>query len=148
MPVYSFEDVSGVISNPAFGSYAIIGGNAGGNDKVSISMKTDRSKIAIAADGGSMISAIAGDNAEVSLEIQQVSLLHQFLLDGYNILLAQKKLRILSNWAATQFRLTSVLTQTRHSGSGGAFIKYPDISYGAEGAMVTWTLLFGRMTNQ
>ena len=98
---YSFTDLAGSISHPTLGFYLFDGTGVG---SVSISKATDRTAHDIAADGSVMVSKIAGNNGTVSIETQQTSELHKWLLAWFNALCQLPT----SEWASTSMTRTQM----------------------------------------
>lgn len=137
---YSFTDLAGSISHPTFGSYIFDGTGVG---SVTVTKSTDRTTHDIAADGSVMVSKIAGNNGAVSIEVQQTSSIHKWLLAWFNALWQLPT----SEWASTSIMLRNTATGTRHICSGISPQKEPDTPYQAQGQRVTWTLLCAEITN-
>jgi Bacteriophage KPP10, Structural protein ORF10 len=144
---YSFKSLTGVLTNPVFGiTIPLTGGNIGAGS-FSVSMATERTVHDVAADGTVMVSSVAGDNGEMSIECQESSILHQQLLALYNqCLLAQANDNV-SGWAATVISLRMLTDQSQHLFSGVSFVKFPDKPYQAHGQRVTWRLMVANAIN-
>jgi hypothetical protein len=134
--IYSFLDLSGVISHPTGGTFSFTGEGVG---QVTVTMSSERSAIDVAADGSVMISKMAGNNGTLSIQAQQSSVLHKYLLTMYNKLIFAAPLE----WAQAAALLRNVTDGTSHILTGVCFQKLPDKPYGKQGQMVTWTLLAG-----
>lgn len=137
---YSFLDLVGSISHPALAPYIFTGEGAG---SVSVAKATERSAHDVAADGSIMVSKIAGNNGTVTIEMQQTSPLHFWMLKWF---------QTLWNLPTNQWALTSMLL--KNSTTGGSHIcqgvtpqKEGDIPYQAQGGRVTWTLLCADIVN-
>lgn len=137
--VYSFSDVSLTLSHPALGQ---ISTNGMGMGSVTKTMRTDRSQIAVAADGVPVISKIKDDSGQIELQVQQISLLNTTLKKWYNYLIGAAT----GEWALMSGVLTSIPTQEQDVMTGGAFLKLPDTGYQAAADNVTWTILFANIT--
>ncbi len=137
---YSFTDLAGSISHPTFGAYLFDGTGIG---SVTISKATDRTAHDIAADGSVMVSKIAGNNGTVTIECQQTSAIHKWLLAWFNVLWQLPT----SEWASTSLTLRNSATGTRHIISGVSPQKEPDTPYQSQGQRVTWTLMCAEITN-
>jgi hypothetical protein len=145
---YSFKDLTGVLVNPLMAAaFPIVGGNIGVGE-INIRMDTVRTEHEVAADGVVMPSYIAGNNATVTLQMQQTSELHHSLLALYNSLVVAADGGDISNWAATVLSLRTILDGSGHFLSGVSFEKIPDKPYAARGQMVTWTLKAASCINQ
>lgn len=130
---YSFLDLSGSLSHSELGNYIFTGQGVG---SVGITMTTEKTDQSVAADGVVMTSKIAGFNGQLSIECQQTSALHKWLLKS------SAKLYDLptSDWATMSATLRNLSDGTSHIISGIAFGKHPDKAYADKGAMVKWTL--------
>jgi hypothetical protein len=140
MTVYSAESLSGSFQHPDVGVYMITGPNVG-RGAITISMSTERSEHSVAADGSVMVSYIAGDNGTVTIEAQQTSSIHSFLLNWFNFTKTSADNGDPSNWAAASIILFSITDGVTHTITGISPQKVPDKSYAASGGMVTWTLM-------
>lgn len=137
---YSFTDLAGSISHPTFGAYLFDGTGIG---SVTISKATDRTAHDIAADGSVMVSKIAGNNGTLTIECQQTSAIHKWLLAWFNVLWQLPT----SEWASTSITLRNSATGTRHIISGVSPQKEPDTPYQSQGQRVTWNLMCAEITN-
>lgn len=137
---YSFADLAGSISHPSAGSFIFDGTGVG---SVTVTKTTDRTVHDIAADGSVMVSKIAGNNGTITIECQQTSSTHKWLLAWFNALWALKT----EEWAATSITLRNTATGTRHICSGVSPQKEPDTPYQAQGQHVTWVLMCAEITN-
>lgn len=131
---YSFLDLSGAIAHPSVGPYIFTGEGVG---EVTVAMTQERSAHDIAADGSIMVSKLAGNNGQITIQCQQTSDLHKWLLDWYNQLIYLDT----SLWAETGMTLRNTSDGTSHRIRGISPMKKPDKSYQAAGQKVTWTLL-------
>ena len=144
---YSFKSLSGAFIHPLVGSYPIGGGNVG-MGQLTIAMTTDRSSQDVAADGSVMISYIAGDNGTISIEVQQTSDLHSFLLGWFNAVKTAADLGNVSLWAAAAFSVRSNLDGASHTMTGLSPGKVPDKTYASQGGKITWSLPCARIINE
>jgi len=138
--IYSFKDLSGSFSHPLVGAYPLNGGNIG-LGQITVVMTTEKSIIDIAADGSTMISYIAGDNGTVTIEVQQTSIFHDFLLQWYNSIKTNADLGDVSLWASASITLRNIVDGTMHTLLGVAPTKIPDKVYAAQGGKITWNML-------
>ena len=137
---YSFLDLSGAIFGPT-GFYTFTGEGVG---EVIVAMTTEKTAHEVAADGSVMVSKIAGNNGNVTINAQQTSDLHKWLLNWYNALLAGDT----SLWASTSLTLRNVVNGTSHVIHGVSPQKIPDKSYQAQGQRVSWILMAADIQNQ
>jgi hypothetical protein len=144
---YSFKDLVGMLTNPAFGvAFTLTGGNVGFG-AMTITMATERTAHDVAADGTVMPSYIAGNNGSLELEIQQTSPLHHLLLALYNQLATAADNDDLSGWAATTISFRTLLDGSTHVADGVSFAKIPDKPYQAAGQRVRWHLMAANIIN-
>jgi hypothetical protein len=131
---YSFLDLSGALAHPSFGAYLFTGEGVG---EVQVAMTTEKTAHDTAADGAIMVSKIAGDNGTITIQCQQTSAVHKYLLSAYNFL----KNADTSEWAKMAATLRNVSDGTSHIATGISFQKVPDKSYQAQGQKVSWVLM-------
>lgn len=143
---YSFKDSSIAISSPAGGNFSLAGQI--GLNRMTITMTTEKTAQNVAADGNVMISAIAGDNGSVTLEIQQTSALHGFLLQLYNALVTLLNEGNVINWATTSITIRNIVDGSSHQLSGVSFGKIPPKVYEAQGQNISWELFAADIQNQ
>jgi hypothetical protein len=145
---YSFKDLTGVLANPALGAtIQIVGGNIG-NGTLTVRMTSERSGLVKGADGTMMPVYKAGDDGEVTIEMQQTSALHHALVSLLNVLLTQAQGGDVSNWASTTLSIRTILDGSGHLCSGVMLQKHPDKPYAVDGQNVTWTLICANVINQ
>lgn len=137
---YSFADLVGSISHPELGIYMFDGTGVG---SVTISKTTDRTAHDVASDGSVMVSKVPGNNGTITIEVQQTSAIHKWLLAWFNALVGAKT----SSWAETAITLRNSATKTSHVCMGVSPLKEPDVPYQAQGQRVTWTLMCAEITN-
>lgn len=140
LTTYSFLDLVGSITHPALGMYIF---NGEGTGSVTVSKTTDRSVHDIASDGSVMVSKVAGNNGTVTIECQQTSAIHKWLLTWFNALW----LLPTNEWADTSILVSNKSTHTSHAMRGVSPLKEADTPYQAQGQRVTWTLLCAEITN-
>lgn len=140
LSTYSFLDMTGSINSPLLGSYIFTGQGAG---SVTVTKTQDRAAIDMAADGSPMVSKIAGNHGSITIEVQQTSDLHKWLLKWFA-----------AHWAAPTRDWATTTVYMRNSSTGGGHIatgvipqKEADVPYQAEGQRVTWTLLCADIQN-
>jgi len=131
---YSFSDLAGVISHPTLGSYAFTGQGVG---EIQVNMLTERSAHDVAADGSVMVSKIAGNNGSITINVQQTSDLHLWLLAGFNTLVYADT----NEWATMGIKLRNVRTGSSHLATGVSFQRMPDTPYSAQGQRISWVLM-------
>ena len=131
---YSFLDLAGAIAHELLGAYTFTGEGVG---QVTVSMTTDKSAHEVAADGSVMVSKVAGDNGNITIQCQQTSNVHKWLLAAYNSLMIADT----DQWARMGATLRNTSDGTSHVIQGISFQKVPDKSYQAQGQMVSWVLM-------
>lgn len=130
---YSFLDLSGAIAHPDLGAYLFTGQGVG---TVTVAYETERTQHDTAADGVIMVSKIAGHNGKVTVECQQTSDLHKWLLAAANALYIAPT----AGWAQMSATLRNTSDGTSHIITGISFGKIPDKAYAAAGGKVSWVL--------
>lgn len=136
---YSFKDLSGAFAHPLAGAYTFAGQI--GLGQITFTMATERTTHDVSADGSVMVSYIAGDNGSISIECQQTSDLHNFLLNWYNLCKTNADLGDVSEWASAALTVRSLVGATTHVCRGISPAKNPDKAYAAQGGKVTWNLM-------
>src|ERR1039457_779601 len=144
---YSFADVSGSFQHPIAGVTLLSGGNIG-LGKFTISMTAEQTTMEATADGTVIISAIENDIGSMTIEMNQSSSLHSFLLGWYNAISTLKKLGDVTNWATACISLRAMLDGSFHTLTGVAPGKVPAKTYGANSAVIIWTLLAASVINE
>ncbi len=144
---YSFRDLTGVLTNGAFGITIPLSGGNQGFAQMTITMATERTTHDTAADGTVMPSYVAGDSGTIDLEIQQTAPLHHQLLALYNLAVAAANADDVSGWASTVITFRTILDGAVHVLSGVSFAKVPDKPYQASGQRVRWALMAANVVN-
>lgn len=138
MDQYSFKDLSGAFNHPLAGAFAFYGQI--GEARVMISNTTERTIQSVAADGNVMVSFVDGDNGVVTIEAQQTSDIHKFLLLWFNLCKTAAQKGDTSNWATGTITFRNVADGSYHICRGVSPSKVPDKPYAAQGENVTWNL--------
>jgi hypothetical protein len=144
---YSFKSLTGVLTNPIFGTTIPLTGGNIGNGSITIRMTTERTVQDVAADGTVMPSYIAGDNGEVDIVVQETSALHKALLSLYNLAVLAANNDDVLGWAATAISFVFLIDGSTHTLTGVSFGKIPDKPYEAAGQKITWKLLACQIIN-
>ena len=139
MSTYSFKALTGAFSHPLVGDFIFAGKM--GLGQINITMATDRTAHDTSADGSVMVSYISGDSGTVTIEAQQTSLLHKFLIAWYNAIKTIGDAGDPSLWAAAAMTLRNTTSGDHHSIRGISPQKKGDWPYAAAGGKVTWTLM-------
>ena len=146
MATYSFKDLTGAFAHPLAGAYTFEGEI--GLGQITLAMVTENTIHAVAADGTVMVSAVPGDNGTITIETQQTSDLHSFLLSWANLCKTNLRLGDASNWASAALSLRNVVDGATHIATGISPQKIPDKSYAAQGGNVTWVLMAADIQSQ
>jgi hypothetical protein len=131
---YSFLDLSGAIAHKKYAAFTFSGKGVG---SVTISMSTEKTAHDVAADGSVMVSKVAGNNGTITIQCQQTSEVHKWLLAWYTWLMAADT----KHWANTGATLRNSSDGTSHLITGISPQKVPDKAYQAQGQMVSWVLM-------
>lgn len=119
--------------------------NGEGIGEVNISYATDNTDHNLAADGVVMVSKVKADNGTVSLQIQQVSDLHQWLLGYFNTVYQSTS----DQWALGYLNISSAngYGNTLHI-TGLSNTKRSDQPFQQQGQMVTWNFMATAIDSQ
>jgi len=145
MNVYSFKDHTLAFNHPLVGPFVIAG--QVGVKQYTVTMTTEKSAHDVAADGNVLVSAIAGDNGALDVQVQQTSDAHTYLLAWYNAILQALNEGDLSNWATMTATGRGITDGSVHNFSGVSPSKIPDKPYAAQGQDITWRLLAADVMN-
>ena len=144
--VYSFKDLSIVLSHPIAGTFR--GQGQQGFGQVTFVKTTTRAEQSVSADGLVLTSIVAGDGGTITIEVQQTSPLHAFLIGWSNDVDAAANLGDVSNAVAGIVSAQALSAKASHYATGVTPQKQPDKPYGAQSAMVTWTLVCANLVNE
>jgi hypothetical protein len=136
---YSFKSLSGAFTHPLVGSFVFAGKL--GIGQITIGMAGEKTAHDRASDGAIMVSFISGDDGYATIEIQQTSLLHQFLVSWYNVIKTSADLGDPTNWATAALTMRSIVDGAEHELRGISPEKMADKGYAAQGGKVTWKLM-------
>lgn len=145
MTTYSFKDSSGAFTHPLAGAFVFAGQI--GLSQLHVAMLTEKSAHDVAGDGTVMVSAIAGDNGNVAIEVQQTSALHAFLLAWYNLIKTALLAGDATDWATAAITIRNTVDGSSHVCTGVSPSKIPDKVYAAQGQRITWTLMAADIQN-
>lgn len=137
---YSGKDSTIVFTHPLVPPL-IASGVAVGLNQAHVSMATEKTVHSVATDGAVMISAIAGDNGSIALEMQQTSALHAQLMGWYNAIKVLLDQGNVLNWATAAVTIRNVVDGSYHEATGVSPSKIPDKVYAAQGQNLTWNLM-------
>lgn len=138
---YSFEDVICTLNHPSVGSKSTKGAGLG---SITTSMANDRTAHDVAADGSVMITKKISRNGTISIDMQQTSQLHKWLLKTYNYV----DNAATSEWARMTITINSNELDESVTCTNVAFQKIPDKPYQAEGQHVTWILMAAKIVQE
>jgi hypothetical protein len=139
--VYSFSDISFVISHPAYGQFIAQGEGIG---SINIAMTNDVSVQEVAADGAIMTTKIKADNGTINLSILQTSSLNKYLTGLFNYL----KTASTAEWENATMTINAPTIEQTTVATRVSFQKYADKSYQQQGQMVTWAFLSAAINHQ
>jgi hypothetical protein len=142
---YSFKDLSGGFNDPLAGPFPFAGQIGAG--RYSIEMHTDRTVFDTAADGLILPSAVAGKSGSITMEMQQTSPLHRFLLLWANLLTTAFDNGDVSDWAGASVHFVNKVDGSSHNCTGVSFTKVPTKTYGPQAERLTWVLLAANIEN-
>lgn len=137
--VYSFADVSLVISHPKVGKLTITGEGVG---SISIARANDMTQHDIAADGSIMISKVVTENGTMAVALQQTSPAHKWLKKWLDYCVAAPS----NEWASTSATLKHPEFGEIINISGISPQKRPDAAFQSAGQQVTWNLMAAKIT--
>lgn len=137
--VYSFADVSLVLSHPNVGQCVLTGQGLG---SVAISRTNDNSQHDVAADGSVMVSKILSKNGVMQIAIQQTSEAQAWLKKWYAYLMNAPT----SEWARTNAVLKNPSANETFNMSGVSPQKRPDATFQQTGQQVTWGMMCAEIT--
>lgn len=138
MTNYSFKDLAAQFNHPLAGPFTIQGQIGAG--QITVDNSTEHTAQDVSADANVMVSIIAGDNGTLSIEVQQTSIFHIYLLRWWNLINAAMQDQDVSNAANMTCTLRNVVDGTSHRCQGISPGKIPAKPYAAQGQKITWVL--------
>ena len=132
--VYSFADVTFILSHPAVGQFTFTGEGVG---SISITRATDVTQHDIAADGTVMVTKILAKNGTIGLNIQQTSEGNKFLKRWVAYITEAPT----SEWARASAVLRCPAQGETININGISPQKRADVTYQAAGQQVAWSLM-------
>lgn len=144
---YSFKDLLGSLISPLAGALVLAGGKMG-TGKIVINMTTENSEQDLSDDGSVMTSYISGSNGDFTVDCQQTSAIHKWLLATFNAHKTAADSDDVTQWAQLQGNFRNILDGTSHVCSGVSFTKIGPKTYAARGGQVTWKFLASEIVNQ
>jgi hypothetical protein len=143
---YSFKDLSGAMTSPLAGAFAFAGQIGAG--KIVVENTTDHGVMDTAADGTVVPGFVAGQSGRITIEVQQTSIFHKYLLYWHNLHVNAGSSGDVSNWAASALMMRNTVDGSSHIVTGLTPTKVPDKSYDKNPGNVTWILLAANLVNQ
>lgn len=137
--VYSFADVSLVLSHPSVGQFVFTGQGLG---SVGIEYSNDNTTHDVAADGSVMISKVVSNNGAMAISIQQTSEAQLWLKKWYNYIKAAPT----SEWAKASAVLRVPASNETFNMANVSPQKRPGATFQQTGQQVAWNLLCGSIT--
>lgn len=140
--VYSFKDLVGTFTHVS--KSIIIGGSSNGKigiGQITVHMANDITTHEISMDGAIIPFVVPIFNGTVSIQCQQTSTFHKFLLNWYSSLKTAQATGTVTNWANAQMILKNTVNATSHYISGISPQINPDKVYSTQGGNVTWSLI-------
>lgn len=142
---YSFKDLAGALTSPLAGAFTFAGEI--GSGKITVENTTEHGVNDTAADGTVVPGYVAGEAGRITIECQQTSTLHKFLLFWFNLHNTNAKAGDVSQWAGTAILMRNTLDGTSHQALGVTPTKIPDKAYDTNPGKVTWVLLAANLTS-
>lgn len=137
--VYSFQDIYISFNHPSVGSFSVNGEGAG---DVAVSYANDRTAHDVAADGSVMVSKIIANNGNITINVQQVSGLIDYLDRWFNYIDPAPS----SEWAKMTITIRDLVRNRNTVCLGVSPQKRGDKSYQAQGQRSPWTLMAAEIT--
>ena len=137
--VYSFSDVTMVISHPNVGKLTVTGEGVG---SISVSRANDMTQHDIAADGSVMVSKIVTENGNIAISLQQTSPAHKWLKKWLDYCVSAPS----NEWVQTTATLTHPEFGETINMSGISPQKRADAAFQSAGQQVTWNLMAAKIT--
>lgn len=132
--VFSFADVSAVISHPSVGQFTITGKGVG---SITVSNSNDETQHDTAADGSVMVSKIDTENGTVAIALQQTSAAHRWMKKWHAFL----KVSPASEWTKTSITIRNPAIGETITCTGVSPQKKADRAFHQAGQQVTWNLM-------
>lgn len=142
---YSYKDLSGAITSPLAGAFTFAGYIGAG--KITVEYVTEHGLAETSADGTVLPAFVAGKSGRITIECQQTSALHKWLLFWHNLHVTLCNAGDISQWASSAMLLRNTLDGTSHEALGVFPTKIPDKAYAANPTMITWTLLCANLNS-
>lgn len=137
---YCFADINLIIVHPNCGQFQQNGSNLSlkhGVDTITRTMSTEKTSHLVAADGRVLPSKVLSNNGIYTINIQQDSDFHIWLVNVYNFLLISPT----NMWAAGRMFIASKSTGEQELALGISFQKMADKNYAAQAQNASWSLM-------
>jgi len=139
--IYSFNDLTGVISHPLNNSYLFTGKGIG---EIIVLMNSEETEHQPVVGGGIVVSKTPFLGGRLKIRCQQTSLLKEWLFATY----LKVKQSEAFHWARMGAILRNISTGKQENFKGMSFTKVPDEIYSKEGDFVEWDILFAEYTGK
>jgi hypothetical protein len=143
---YSFKDLSGAMTSPLAGAFSFAGQIGAG--KIVVENTTDHGVQDTSADGTVVPGFVAGMAGRITIEVQQTSLFHKFLLYWHNLHVNAGTGGDVSQWANSALLMRNTVDGSSHIATGLTPTKIPDKAYDKNPGTLTWVLLAANLVNQ
>lgn len=142
---YSFKDLSGAMTSALAGAFPFAGNLGVG--RIVVEYITDHGALETAADGTVLPVFVAGRSGRITIEVQQTSAFHKYLLMWHNLHVTMCSNGDISQWVSSAMLMRNTLDGSSHEALGVFPLKIPDKAYAAQPTMVTWTLLCSNLNS-
>lgn len=142
---YSFKDLSGALTSPLAGAMTFAGQI--GSGKIVVENTTDHGVMDTVADGTVVPGFIAGESGRITIEVQQTSVLHKFLLYWHNLHVTTANAGNVAQWAGSAMLLQNTVDGSKHLATGVTPTKIPDKAYDTNPGKLTWVLMVANLVN-
>jgi hypothetical protein len=142
---YSLKDLSGAMTSPLAGAFKF-GGYLGAG-KITVEYITEHGIVETSADGTVLPAYVAGKAGRITIEVQQTSVFHKYLLFWHNLHSDFCEQGDISQWASSAMLFRNTLDGTSHEALGVFPTKIPDKAYAANPTMITWTLICANLNS-
>ena len=131
---YSFGDIDFIITHPSRGQYSLQGEGGG---SITVAQANDVTTHDTAADGRVMVSKIATNNGNITINIQQISPLNRWMEQLYVYLRNAPS----NEWAVMTIMVYDRINGERVTCNGVSFQRRAERTYQAQGQQRSWQLM-------
>jgi hypothetical protein len=135
---YSYKSIQLSFSHLIAGTFVLNGEQAAGG--ITITPLIDHTAQEVTPDGATINNFIPGNNATLTVQVQQVSEWNDFLVGWHNDCVMAAEAGDMSNYATASALVIDTNSGRTHTMQGIAPSKIPDTPYGAQSQMVSWVL--------